>query len=85
VTLSTLFAEASSIGGDFVAISAYLRAAPSAMVRFGLIGKPQHTGLIFTALHELEIGSCEQLGGGFRDRSQNRFGCILSSRDFDPQ
>ena len=85
MTLSTLLAEASSIGGDFVTISAYLRAAPSAMVRFGLIGEPQDTGLIFTALHELEIGSCEQLGGSFRDRGQNRFGRILSSHDFDPQ
>jgi hypothetical protein len=85
MTLTTLLTEASSIGGDFVTISAYLRAAPSAVMRFGLVREPQDTGLVFTALQELEIGSCEQLGGSFRDRSQNRFGCILSSHDFDPQ
>ena len=58
VTLSTLLAEATSIGGDFVTISAYLRAAPSAMMRFGLVGEPQNTRLVFTAFHEVEIGSC---------------------------
>jgi hypothetical protein len=51
----------------------------------GLVGKPQNTGLIFTAFHELKIGTCEKLGGSFRDWSQNRFGCILSSHDVDPE
>ena len=84
-TRSVLVTEASSIGGDFMTVSAYLRAAPSAMMRFGLVGEPQDARRIFTALHEFEIGSCEQRGSSFRDWSQNRFGCILSSHGVDPQ
>ena len=68
-----------------MAVSACLSAAPAAMVRFGLVGEPQDARLIFTALHEFEIGSCEQRGASFRDWGQNRFGRILSSHDVDPQ
>jgi hypothetical protein len=32
-------------------------------MRFGLVVEPQVAGLIFTALHKLEIGRRKQLGG----------------------
>jgi hypothetical protein len=37
---SGLITTAFSIGGNLVAVSTYFHAAPAAMVRFGLIGKP---------------------------------------------
>ena len=53
--------------GDFVMISAYFRAAPSAIVRFGLVGDLQDTGLIFKALHELKSTVASNLGGYFHN------------------
>jgi hypothetical protein len=57
---SAMIAEPLPIGSDLVAISASSGTAPAAMVRFGLVEEPQHTGFTLAAFHKIEVG-CREL------------------------
>jgi hypothetical protein len=78
-------AEAASVGRDLLAVSADSHAAPTAMVRFGVVGKPEHARVAFTVLHQLKVGGREQIGSSLRHGRENRLGGIFSPDLFDLQ
>jgi hypothetical protein len=81
----TVFAQPPSVGGNLVAVSTKLHAAPTSMVRFGVVSEPKHAGTVFTALHQAKVGRRKQVGGGIRHGPKNRFGGIFSPDFFDGQ
>jgi hypothetical protein len=60
------------VSGDFVAIAAQLHTAPTTLMRFGLVSKPQHAVIVFTTFHKGEIGCHEQISGRLCHRRQDR-------------
>ncbi len=72
-----------SVGRDLVAVSAEHHAAPTAMVRFGLVTEPEHARVVLAPFHQFKVGAGKELSGGFRHRSKNRLGGGLRTDPLD--
>ncbi len=65
------------VGSHLVTVAAERWTAPTAVMRFGLVGEPEYAGLILAAFHESEVGRRQEVSGSFRDRPQNPRGRVL--------
>jgi len=56
---SCTIAVPASVGCDLLAVATDFHAAPAAMMGFGLVGEPEHAGVVIAALHQREV-CCRQ-------------------------
>jgi hypothetical protein len=67
-------AKSPSVSRDLVAVATEHHAAPTAMVRFGLVTEPEHARVVLAPFHQFKVGVGQELSGGFGHRSKNRLG-----------
>jgi hypothetical protein len=79
----TLVAQSPSVGRDLVAVSTKQHAAPTSMMRFGVVREPEHARLVLAPFHQTKVGRCKQISGSFSDGSKNGLDGIVSSDFFD--
>jgi hypothetical protein len=78
-----LIPKSPSVGRDLVTISTDRHAAPTAMMRFGVVGEPEHACLALTPFHQMKVGRHQQISGSFSHGSQNRISGISRADFFD--
>ena len=71
------------VGSHLVTVAAERRTAPTAVMRFGLVGEPEYAGLILAAFHQSEVGRRQEVSSSFRDRPQNPPGRVLTPDPVD--
>jgi hypothetical protein len=73
----TLAAQSPSVGRDLVAVSTKHHATPTPMMRFGLVGEPEHARLVLAPCHQMKVGGRKQISSGFRHGPKYRLGGIF--------